>query len=138
MKRQFLLLIAIAVFATVIATNASGQTGKTTRSNIKFDFQIGDRIYPAGEYWIESISRQSDNLLRIRHVGDANKTQIILANHSNAGKKKAPKLVFLKDGERYFLTQIFLDSGQWGYSITASRRQRESETNLASRVPRNN
>jgi hypothetical protein len=138
MKRQFLLLFAIAVFATALATNASGQTGKTLRANVKFDFQIGDRVYPAGEYRIESISGQSDNILLIRNVGDMNKTQIILANHSNLSKRKTPKLVFLKDGERYFLTQIFLDSGEWGYSITPSRRQRESEKNLASRLPRTN
>jgi hypothetical protein len=138
MKRQFLILIAIAAFAAALTTNASGQTGKMIRANVKFDFQIGDRIYPAGEYRIESISALSDEILLIRNVSDANKTQIIWANHSNLASRQAPKLVFLKDGERYFLTQIFLDSGKWGYSITPSRRQRESEKNLASRLPRNN
>jgi hypothetical protein len=137
MKRQFLLLFAIAVFATALTTNASGQTRKTV-TNVKFDFQIGDRIYPAGEYRIESLSAQSDNLLLIRNVSNENKTQIIFANHLQLAKTQTPKLVFLKDGERYFLTQIFLDSGERGYSITPSRRQRESEKNLASRLPRNN
>lgn len=108
------------------------------RSNVNFDFQIGDRIYPAGEYQIESISDQSDNILLIRSVRDPNKNQIIFANHSNAGKRQTPKLVFLKYGQSYFLTQIFLDSEKWGYSIPPSRRQRESEKNLASRLPRNN
>jgi hypothetical protein len=64
MKRQFLLLFAIAVFTGALTTKVSGQTSKTIRANVKFDFQIGDRIYPAGEYRIESIS-QSDNLMRI-------------------------------------------------------------------------
>jgi len=138
MKRQFLLLFAISVFATALTTNASGQTRKTARTNVKFDFQIGDRIYPAGEYRIESMSAQSDNILIIRNVSDPNKTQIILANHSILSKRNTPKLVFQKYGESYFLTQIFLDSGHWGYSIHPSRRQRESEKNLASRLPRNN
>jgi hypothetical protein len=138
MKRQFLLLFAIAVFATALTTNASGQTVKTVRANVKFDFQTGDRIYPAGEYQIQSISDQSDNILLIRSVRDANKNQIIFANHSNAGKRQTPKLVFLKDGESYFLTQIVLDPERWGHSIPPSRRQRESEKNLASRLPRNN
>jgi len=138
MKRQFLLLFAIAVFATALTTNASGQTGKTIRANVKFDFQIGDRIYPAGEYRIESISALSDKILLIRNVSDAKTTQIMWANHSNRAKRQAPKLVFLKDGERYFLTHIFLDSGVSGYSITPSRRQRESEKQLAARIPRNN
>jgi hypothetical protein len=131
MKRQFLLLIAIAVFATALTTNASGQTGKTVRANVKFEFQIGDRTYPAGEYRIESISRQSDNVLRIRSASDANKQQMISANLSNVGKRQTPKLVFQRYGEKYFLTKIFLDTDQWGYSIRPSRRQRENEKNLA-------
>jgi hypothetical protein len=137
MKRQFLLLFAIAAFATALTANASGQTRKTTRTNVEFDFQIGDRIYPAGQYQIESISDQSNNLLRITNVSNAKKTQVILANHSQlATRTQTPKLVFLKDGERCFLTQMFLESGESGYSITPSRRQRESEKDPASRIAR--
>ena len=135
MKRQFLILIAIAAFATALTTNASGQTRKTTRTNVEFDFQIGERLYPAGQYQIESISDQG-HLLRISNVSNAKKTQIILANLQLATRTQRPKLVFLKDGERCFLTQIFLESGKWGYSITPSRRQRDSEKHLASRITR--
>jgi len=71
MKRQFLLLLAIAVFSTALTTNASAQTAKTLRANVKFDFQIGDRIYPAGAYRIELIS--SDNILLITSASDTNK-----------------------------------------------------------------
>lgn len=131
MKKQFVILIAIAAFTTLLTTNAFGQAGKTANANVKFDFQIGDRIYPAGQYRIESISRQSDNILRIRNLGDANKNQIIVANLSNAGKGQTPRLVFRKYGETYFLSEIFLDTEQWGYSIRPSRRQRENEKNLA-------
>ena len=131
MKRQFLILIAIAAFTTALTTSAFGQRGKTVRANVKFDFQIGNRVYPAGDYRVESISWQNDNLLQIRSVGDATKHQFFLANYSKAGQRQTPKLVFEKYGQSYFLTEIFLDSEQWGYSIPPSRRQRESEKNLA-------
>ena len=131
MKRQFLILIAIAALATALPTNAFGQTGKTVKANVKFDFQIGERLYPAGEYWIEPISSMSDNVLRIRSVGDVNKNQLILANQSNAGRRQTPRLVFQKYGGNYFLTDIFLDTEQWGYSIRPPRRQREGERNVA-------
>ncbi|MGI8838016.1 MAG: hypothetical protein ACR2H4_15455 [Pyrinomonadaceae bacterium] len=131
MKKQFLVLIAIAAFTTVLTTNAFGQAGKTADAHVKFDFQIGGRIYPAGNYRIESMSRQSDNILRIRSLGGANKSQIIVTTLSNAGKGQTPRLVFQKYGETYFLSDIFLDTEQWGYSIRPSRRQRESEKNLA-------
>ena len=131
MKRQFLLLVSIAVFATALATNASGQTGNTVRAKVKFDFQIGDRLYPAGEYRIQSNGRQPNNILRISSAGDVSKTEFFVAKELNVGKMETPKLLFKKYGETYFLTQIFLDSGQWGYSIRPSRRQRERERNLA-------
>jgi hypothetical protein len=131
MKRQFLILIAVAAFATGLTTNAFGQAGKTVRANVKFDFQIGDRLYPAGEYRIESMSRESDNILRIRSAGDVNKNAFIVASHSIGGKGKTPRLVFQKYGENFVLTKVFLDTDQWGYSIRPSRRQRGREKNLA-------
>lgn len=131
MKRQFFGLVAIAAFATALTTNAFGQTGNSMKANVKFDFQIGARIYPAGEYRIESISLLSDGILRIRSVGDSNKTQIILVNHSIRGAGQTPRLVFQKYGENYSLTKIYLDTGDWGYSIRPSRRQRAREKNPA-------
>jgi hypothetical protein len=131
MKKQFLILIAIAAFTTVLTTNAFGQAGKTATANVSFDFQIGDRLYPAGQYRIESMNRQSDNILRIRNLGDANKNQIVVATLANAGKRQTPRLVFQKYGENYFLSNIFLDTEQWGYSIRPSRRQRENQKTLA-------
>ena len=138
MKRQYQLLFAIAVFATALTINVSGQTARMATANVKFDFQIGDRVYPAGQYRIGLTSAQSDNILLISNVCDTNKSQIILVRSSTKGKSQTPKLAFLKDGDRYFLTEVFLDSGQWGYSILQSRPQHESEKSLTSRVSRKN
>lgn len=138
MKRQFLLLIAIAVFAAAFTTSASGQSVKTVKVNVMFDFKIGDRTYPAGEYRIQSIGNQPDNILQIRSVSDAAKSQFIATNHSTSVIRQAPKLVFEKYGENYFLTDIVLESGQWGYSVRASRPQRDSEKQLAARILKTN
>ena len=137
MKKQFLLLIALAAFTVTLTTQVSGQTGKTVRANVKFNFQIGDQNYPAGEYQIGPIS-QSDNVLQIISVRDAKTNQFIFTTHSNQGQRQTPKLLFHKYGESYFLTQIVLDSGEGSYSLQPSRRQRDSEKILASRIPRNN
>ena len=134
MRRQFLLLIAIATFATAFTANVSGQTAKTVKANVKFDFRIGDRLYPAGEYRIESI-RGLNDVLRIGSVSDSNKAEFLLANQSNTGSSQTPRLVFEKYGEDYFLTKLFLDTQQWGYSIRPSRRQLQGEKNLASSLP---
>lgn len=131
MKRQFLILVAIAAFATALTTNAFGQSRKTVTANIKFDFQLGERLYPAGEYRIESASRQSDNVLVIRSVADASTNELFAANHAIGDNGQTPRLVFERHGENYVLTGVFLDTDQWGYAVRRSRRQRDSEPNLA-------
>jgi hypothetical protein len=135
MKRHFLVLIAIAAFATALTTNAFGQTGKAVRAKVAFDFQIGERIYPAGEYQIESIGYPSEYILQIRSLGDGNKNEFFFARHSVGAKGLTARLIFLKYGENYFLSKIFLDTDQWGYAIRPSRRQLENDRNpaLASR-----
>lgn len=135
MKRQFLMFIAIVAFATALTTSTFGQTGRGGKANVKFDFQIGDRMYPAGEYRIEPISSQSDSLLLLTNLGHENKRQFIIATHSIESKGQTPKMVFQKHGESYFLTKIVLDTQQWSYSIRRSRRQRESAKNLALASP---
>jgi hypothetical protein len=127
MKRQYLILIALVTFTAALTTNTFGQTGKTVKAIVSFDFQIGEHNFPAGEYLIEQVSRQSDNILQVRSIGDTHTKQIIVANHSNAGRRQLPKLVFQKSGENYFLTKIYLDAEQWGYAIRPSRIQHESE-----------
>ena len=130
MKRQLLVLIAVAIFATALTTNAFGQAGNRVVANVKFDFNVGERTFPAGQYRIESLSRQSGNILQIKSVRDMSKNEFIVANHAN-GKKQTPRLVFQKYGENYFLTAIFLDTDRWGYSIRVPRRQRERSDTLA-------
>lgn len=131
MKRHHLILIAVAVFAIASTPNAFGQPGKAVKTGVKFDFRIGERIYPAGEYLIERLSAQSDNILQIRSVSDENKSQIIAAGIANAGKRQTPKLVFQKDGQTYFLTRIYLNTDEWGYTIQRTRRQQAIEKNPA-------
>jgi hypothetical protein len=139
MKKHLLILCAMAVFVTALATTTYAQTSKTLRVNVQFDFRIGDRIYPAGEYRIETLSSQADNVMVIRNVNDPDKTQIILAEPLDTHKSgRGPTLAFVRDGELYFLNQIFFDSGSWGYSIRPSHGRPASGKDLASRLARTN
>ena len=133
MKRQFITLMAIAAFAIALPTNAFGQTANV-KANVRFDFQIGERAYRAGEYRISLV--RDNHIILISSVSDSKSSQFLFANHSNGGKKQTSRLVFFKYGEDYFLTEIVLDSQQWDYSIPPSRRQRDSEKHLASRITR--
>lgn len=130
MKKFILLAIAIIAFLNVWATtNVSAQSGKAIKVNVEFDFQVRDKILPAGEYYIEAASRANDNAFFIRDV-DNGKSQVIMGSHLFAGKAQSPKLIFERRGKNHFLTGIFLESGQWGLSVPVSRKKRDK--NVAS------
>ena len=122
MKKQFLGLIAIIGFLTFLMADVSAQTGKSARVNVKFDFQVGEKTYPAGEYIVESISSANDNLLQVRSAAKG-KRQLIIANILNTGKIEQPKLVFQKNGKEVFLSQIFLTNSKWGFALKPSAKQ---------------
>ncbi|HSK71884.1 MAG TPA: hypothetical protein VK892_09335 [Pyrinomonadaceae bacterium] len=130
MKKQILIAIAIIAFLNAWATvNVSAQSGKAVKVKIEFDFQIKDKTFSAGEYFIEAVSRTNDNAFVIKSAGK-DKNQIIIGNHLYAGKIQPAKLVFERRGTHYFLTGIFLESGQWGLSVPVSRKR--SVGNIAS------
>lgn len=132
MKNHLFWVIAIIVLLNVwTAGEVSAQSSRAAKVTIEFDFQIGDKKYPAGDYIVESVSATSDNLLQIRNANGKTK-KLIVANLSNAGKREEPKLIFQRYGENFFLSKVFLDGTNWGYALRSSRKQRESEKNLAS------
>ena len=128
MKKQLFIMTAAGIIAFLTILTAPGvtaQSGKTGKLNLEFDFYVGKTAFPAGEYIIESVSRTNDNILRIRGINNDGKNHMIIGNVLNAGKIQQPKLVFRRSGESYFLSQIFLESGQWGFSLNLPRKQKE-------------
>jgi hypothetical protein len=126
MKKQFLNIIAVIIFLTTAMT--AGAAAQSVKVNIKFDFQVGEKVYPAGEYVIERISRQSDNLLKIRNTAlSEDKGRIIITNLTNAGKRQEPKMVFEHNGNSFFLTKIFFDDSPWGLSLKPARKREKNQ-----------
>ena len=132
MKKYLLIFIAALIFLNVSGSNeVSAQSVKSLKVEVKFDFHIGDKIYPAGVYRLESVSPGNENILSLS--GSEKKSrQLIITNSSYADKRQQPKLVFQQVGEVYYLTDIFMTDGNWGFSVHPSRRQVEKSKNLAS------
>jgi hypothetical protein len=124
MKKQILFLAAVIIFLNAwAAINVSAQWVQSVKVDIAFDFKARGKTFPAGTYRIESISRGADNLLVFRDGGG--KTRLIIADKLYAGTIQQPKLVFERRGENFQLTGIFLESGQWGFSLPAKREKSE-------------
>lgn len=132
MKKYLFIFAAIIIFLNGwSAGEVSAQAPKTVRVEVEFEFHVGEKIYPAGAYRLETVG--SGNILRLRNK-ENDRQQTIIANASYSGKRQTPKLIFRQLGDWYFLTGVFFAEDNWGFALRPSRRQRESENdrNLAS------
>lgn len=126
----FMIAAAIILLNVWGAGDVSAQEMKVIEAEIAFDFRVGDKLYPAGTYRLETANSTGDSVLRLRGE-DKNKSRLIFVNSAYAEKNQTPKLVFTRIGEEHYLTNVVMTDGRWNFAVRRSRRQKESERNLA-------
>lgn len=126
MKKQRLFsLLAAVVLLTAGSLNA--QTSKPVKANIPFDFDAGNKSYPAGAYRVGSIGQASDNL-SITGYGLTSGLAIAHSVQSNSPSGSS-KLVFHRYGDRYFLYQIWVAGDDTGRELPTTRVEKELASN---------
>lgn len=94
-------------------TSVSG----TVRVTIPFQFSAAGKEFTGGEYLI---ARSSEKAITIRSLS-SNGTVVVLTNSIvSRSTVVAPKLVFHKYGDRYFLTQAWLRVSDLGRELFVS------------------
>jgi hypothetical protein len=131
MRKQLLkgltMLTAIMTFAMVSAVvTANGQTQKS-KTNIPFEFVVGDQNLPAGVYRVNSIT-SSGEALRISSV-DSKGSAMRLTTLAD-GTADHAKLVFHRYGERYFLAEVWTTSND-GRKLSTSRQEQAIKKELS-------
>ena len=134
MKKILLMFMTGLIFLNVLtANNVSAQSIKAIRAEVPFDFHVGDKVFPAGDYRLESISRQNDNIFQLRSA-DRKSQRLLATTGILASGRETPKLIFYRIGDRYYLTNIFMEDGNRGFSLRLSRRLREGGRLASTRI----
>lgn len=116
MKNLRSILAALAVL--LMATTAQAQQ-RTVSATVPFNFVVGDRSYPAGEY----LFRNSGAVLMITNAEQA-KTDITFSNACEGVTPSAnTKLVFDSMSGYYFLRQIWIEGYSSGRALPRSRTE---------------
>ena len=133
MKKQAYTMIAMIVLVGSMAMAAKAQTGGRIQliANIPFEFSIGNRSLPAGEYTVRSISDDGCNVV-LRMQSRDGKTSVMLLTSTVEGKAQdRAKLVFHRYGNRYFFAQWWVDRDSAGLEAQKSRAERAAEREIA-------
>jgi hypothetical protein len=134
MKKQALKnLTMFSLLLMLTAVTVAAQSARSKITNIPFDFIVGQKTLPAGEYTVEPNRRDFDNVWLIQsREGNASvliATMTVRANQS----QEETKLVFRKYGDQYFLSQIWTPGGNSGRELTMPRLEREVAKNAIER-----
>ncbi len=134
MKKYLLMFMTAIIFLSALtAQRVAAQTAKFVSAEVPFEFRIGDRIYPAGAYRLESVSETNKNLLQLRGADEKNR-RLMITNEWTASRWQTPKLVFHRIGEAYYLKNIFMDEGKWGLSIRLPREVEKSNKLASAKI----
>lgn len=116
MKNLHSILASLALL--LMATAAHAQQATLT-GTVPFNFVVGDRTYPAGDY----IFRNSGDVLKISNA-EQSKTEMAVSNACGGSTpSKDSKLVFERMGGYYFLRQIWVVGYSQGRELPRSRTE---------------
>jgi len=127
MLRLLLMLAAISV-------NAQQLSESKITVNIPFEFVIGEKTFPAGQYSLRRIvSNSSADQLLIHSVDRSVDTPTGITRPNRGSEiQKRSSLVFNRYGDQYFLYQVWTAGSDTGRELFRSRTER----NLAKQVAR--
>jgi len=132
MKKKAYTLIAMIVFVGALAVAAHAQTNSRIAliANIPFQFNIGNKTLPAGDYIVRSISDDYSTVVLRIETRDG-RTNAMLVTFTVQGKAQRGRLVFHRYGSQYFFAQAWVDGDSAGLEAEKSRTERGAERKLA-------
>jgi hypothetical protein len=113
---------AFLILAVLLAATAVRAQETKVRANIPFDFIVGDRAYPAGQYSLNSLPG-NDAVIRIDGDPEVPTVHLLSNSCQSANPSKETKLIFRRMGENYFLYQVWLAGNIDGREFLKSRTE---------------
>ena len=130
MKKQAYMILAALVLTTVAGLSAAkAQVNANTGmvANIPFEFSVGSKILPAGEYTVRSInSNSATKVLQIRSTTGS--ASALVMTDSVIGKiKDNAQLIFHRYGNEYFFAQAWMPADSVGMQAPRSKAEKVFE-----------
>lgn len=114
-------------------SSALGQSDRATIIHIPFNFNVGEKAFPAGKYVIEPNRKDSDTVWVIRHKDNAGKAILLTRPVRARDAVERTRLVFNRYDDLYFLSEFWARGSQTGRELQTCSRERALEKSVAER-----
>jgi len=129
MKLRISRTMLVAAAALTLGSAAYAQK-VNVRAMVPFEFVLGDKVYPAGEYAVQSVMTNNDSLY-IKNEEGAKPALLLTDPHTAPEPANQTKLVFHRLGTTYFLYQVWVAGSEVGREFPRSRRETRMALNGA-------
>jgi hypothetical protein len=134
MKKQALRAVTMLVsivalaFMTALVSNAQSR-GQQLRANIPFDFVVGDKVLPAGQYTVGTITSSSNEGIVVQsRNGRQNAMRLTKSVHGLAVHERGALTFYRGDVDKiYYLKDIWKSGAAEGRQLLPSKAQRAAE-----------
>ena len=125
--RTMIVAAAVLVFASAVYAQ-----DLNVRAKVPFGFVLGDKLYPAGEYSLQTVTAANNLSVYIKSVYPKNELKpepalTLTALQTAPAPAKHTELVFHRMGNTYFLYQVWVAGKEVGREFPRS----DSETLMA-------
>lgn len=122
MKKQLLMVFA----GLLLAVGSAYAQSSRLVADIPFDFVVGNKVFPAGEYMVKSIGISGATLQLENRDHKQAKSVFFTPNYcSSAQPQSESKLVFNMYGSHFYLSQIWTEGYDQGRELPKSSREIE-------------
>ena len=133
MKRHLNIPMAIMILVGALSAGAQAQSSSAQKviANIPFEFNVGEKLLPAGKYTITVTNPTSDRkILQIRSA-NGRSTAMILTTSVLGNAADNAKLVFHRYGDRYFFAQAQMAGDSTSLAAVKSNAERAQKHAIA-------
>jgi hypothetical protein len=112
------ILVIGTALAGVAAVNAAD---RAITAKVPFNFYVGATVMPQGAYRVDEVSNGGVVALKTMHAAKA----ITTFNLTGKSMNEAPRLVFRRYGNTYFLAEIWAGDRSTGHALPRSAHEKE-------------
>jgi hypothetical protein len=133
MKKQAYTVIAMIVLVGSMAVAARAQTSGRTQliANIPFQFSVGNKTLPAGEYTVLAVDADSANVALKIQSQDGKMSAMVRMMTVTGKAQESAKLTFHRYGDQYFFAEAWVDGDTSGLQAQKPRAERAITRELA-------
>ncbi len=126
MRTRLLSFAATFSLLVMLAAAAAAQTTRQLTVKIPFDFSVGKKALPAGNYSVYRMSTSSGETFLLRSV-DGSARVVFNAHQIRSKESNSPARVeFRQYGDQYFLAQVWTQGSDIGRELKRSSRERKT------------